>query len=62
MTFGRYVNVIEFQTKHANLAMARTVYAAGEMKVVEGTRDSKKGIFWNLDSGRLHFQFQSQHL
>ncbi len=41
----------EFDTKHANLAMGRPVYVAGELQIVKTNKEHKGGIFWNLLSG-----------
>ncbi len=40
----------EFATKHANLALMRTGYVAGEIAVIAATPHSKAQISWNLMS------------
>lgn len=51
LSFGRYPNNIEFGTKHANLALARPVYVAGELAVLSGTSNARGQLLWNLLSG-----------
>jgi hypothetical protein len=46
-SFGAYKNILEFGTKHANLAMTRTGFVGGELWV----RDNGASVVFNLDSG-----------
>jgi hypothetical protein len=53
LSFGQFTNTYEFNTKHANLALMRAGYVAGEFAIVPGTDRSKPMISWNLLSVRV---------
>jgi hypothetical protein len=52
LSFGQFVNTFEFSSKHANLALKRTGYVAGEIAVMPATARNKEMISWNLLSVR----------
>ncbi len=52
VSFGKYANTYEFPTKHANIALMRSGYVAGEITVIPATSHNKAMIYWNLLSVR----------
>jgi hypothetical protein len=62
LSFGQFMNTYEFTSKHANLALGRTGFVAGEISVVPATKHSKEMISWNLMSVSLFISFYFKHL
>ena len=52
-SFAQFMNTYEFTSKHANLALKRTGYVAGELAVIAAGPSSKAMISWNLLSVSL---------
>jgi hypothetical protein len=50
ISLGQFTNTYELASKHANLALMRTGYVAGELAVIPATAHSKAQISWNLMS------------
>jgi hypothetical protein len=53
LSFGQFANTYEFASKHANLALKRTGYVAGEIAVVPASARNREMISWNLLSVRI---------
>lgn len=52
ISIGRFPNTYEFTSKHANLALMRTGYVAGELAIIPATSKNKEMKGWNLLSVR----------
>lgn len=52
ISIGKFPNTYEFTSKHANLALMRTGYVAGELAIIPATPNSKAMKGWNLLSVR----------
>ena len=60
LSFGRFLNGLEWGTKHANLALGRACYVAGELLVPPPSNASREAVFWNLLSGTYSLPISSQ--
>ena len=50
LSFAQFINTYEFSSKHANIALKRTGFVAGEIAVIPGSSRSREQISWNLMS------------